>query len=123
MKITLSRLKNIIREAVEEELGTGSRYEREEFTSHPLIAAVIAARDPKELSAAKRQYNKASDSGAPVPSPGAFFYWYDQRKEELKNIKFDEKRLSDPSKAAAEHRMDTLLRTRDSSGRATPRKF
>lgn len=108
MKIRLGELRRIIREVVEE---VPEKYAGME--GDPYIAAVLSAGDPKELAAAKRKYVKDDDAGLPVPSAGAFFFWHDRRKEELAAM----------GPAAARGRADAILRQRDSSGRAIPRKF
>ena len=108
MRIRLGELRKIIREVVED---VPEKYAALE--GDPYIAAVIAAADPKELSAAKRKYEKDDDAGLPVPSAGAFFFWHDRRKEELKAM----------GPSATRGRADLILRQRPSSGRAIPRKF
>lgn len=108
MKIRLGDLRRVIREVVED---IPEKYAG--MTDDPYIAAVISAGDPKELSAAKRKYTRDDDAGLPVPSAGAFFFWHDRRKEELKSM----------GPAATRGRADLILRQRTSSGRAIPRKF
>lgn len=107
MKIRLGELRRVIREVVE----VPEKYAGME--DDPYIAAVLSAGDPKELAAAKRKYVKDDDAGLPVPSAGAFFFWHDRRKEELKSM----------GPAAARGRADLILRQRTSSGKAIPRKF
>lgn len=108
MRIRLGELRKIIREVAED---VPEKYVGLE--SDPYIAAVIAAADPKELSAAKRKYEKDDDAGLPVPSAGAFFFWHDRRKEELKAM----------GPAATRGRADLILRQRTGTGKAIPRKF
>lgn len=111
METRLTQLRRIIRETISDI----SRYESDEFVNDPFIAKVIAATHPKELSAAKREYEKADDRGEEVPSAGAFFYWHDKKKEELKSLN-----VTRPTPAAM--RADRILRIRDSTGRATARR-
>jgi len=107
MKLTVEGLRRVIRE----ELEAAERYAG--LADDPYIAAVIAAGDPTELAAAKRRYVKDDDAGRPVPSAGAFFHFYDMRREELKHL---------GSGPAVRGRTDAILRTRDSTGRATARR-
>lgn len=110
MKIRLDDLRRIIREVVDE------RSPEEKYAGledDPYIAAVIAAEDPTQLGAAQKEYNKADKKGLPVPSAGAFFYWYEKRKEELKSM----------GPAATRGRADLILRQRTGTGKAIPRKF
>ena len=114
MRIRLSELRRIIREVVDE------RQPEEKYAGlegDPYIAAVIAAvdaGDPKRLAAAKKKYEADDDAGLPVPSAGAFFYWYEKKQKELK---------SKGAPAATRGRADLILRQRTSSGKAIPRKF
>lgn len=84
---------------------------------------LMNAADLKELARAKREVLKLDDAGKLKMPVGVWMSVYDKRKEELKDMRDDEKRLSDPTKASADARMDRLLRIRTSSGKATPRKF
>lgn len=86
-----------------------------------ILDMINAAQDPKQLAKAKRAAIKADDAGI-IQITGVWMAALNAKKKELDNIKADERSLNNPN-AAADHRMDTLLRTRDSSGRATPRKF
>jgi len=108
MKLTVAQLRRIISEVVED----GEKYAG--LKDDPYIAAVLSAGDPKELAAAKRRYVKDDDAGGPTPSAGAFFHFYDRRKAELAAL---------GSGPATRGRTDAILRTRDSSGRASPRKW
>lgn len=117
MRIRLSELRSIIGEEVVKALLESPGAEDERYAGlegDPYIAAVLAAGDPKELAAAKRRYVKDDDAGKPTPSAGAFFHFHDRRKEELAAL---------GGGPATRGRVDALLRTRDSSGRATPRKW
>lgn len=108
MKIRLVELRRIIKESLE---SIPDKYEA--LRDDPYIAAVISAGDPKELAAAKRKYVKDDDAGMTVPSAGAFFFWYDRRKEELTSM----------GPAAGRGRADLILRQRTGTGKAIPRKF
>jgi hypothetical protein len=85
-----------------------------------LLDAIMNAKDPKELAKAKRAAVKADDAGI-VKITGVWMNAYQKRKKELDDMKYD-MRGSTPQDAA-DARMDRLLRIRDSSGKATPRKF
>jgi hypothetical protein len=106
MKLTVAQLREIISEVVGDGKYAG-------LEGDPYIAAVLSAGDPKELAAAKRRYVKDDDAGGPTPSAGAFFHFYDRKKEELATM---------ASGPAVRGRADAILRTRDSSGRATARR-
>jgi hypothetical protein len=106
MKLTVAQLREIISEVVEDGKYAG-------LEDDPYIAAVLSAGDPKELAAAKRRYVKDDDAGRPTPSAGAFFHFYDRKAAELTALK---------SGPAVHGRADAILRTRDSSGRATARR-
>jgi hypothetical protein len=107
MKLTVEGLRQIIREELEAE----ERWAH--LRTDPYIAAVLAAGDPRELAAAKRRYVRDDDAGMPVPSAGAFFHFHDGRAEELKRL---------GAGPAVRGRADAILRTRDSTGRATARR-
>lgn len=81
----------------------------------PYITAAREAADPKALAKAKRAYNKASDSGETTLSAGIFLHFYDARKAELATMV-----VRQPT--AAEARVDRILRTRNSDGRARARR-
>lgn len=95
----------------------------EEPEYKPFIDAIKGAADPKELARAKKAILKASDAGQTDISAGLWMHFYDKRKTELRDMQSQSKAMADPSKSAADARMDRMLRTRDSSGKATPRKF
>ena len=88
----------------------------EQPENKPFIDAIKNAGDLKELARAKRSLQKADDNGEINMPAGVWMKYYDERKDELKAM--NEKPMS-----SADSRMDRLLRTRDSSGKATPRKF
>jgi hypothetical protein len=88
----------------------------EQPENKPFIDAIKNAVDLKELARAKRSLQKADDNGEINMPAGVWMKCYDERKDELKAM--NEKPMS-----SADSRMDRLLRTRDSSGKATPRKF
>ena len=117
MRIRLSELRSIVADEVVKALLEAPAPEVEKYAgleADPYIAAALAAGDPKELAAAKRRYVKDDDAGRPTPSAGAFFHFHDRRKAELHAL---------GSGPAVRGQADALLRTRDSSGRATPRKW
>ena len=88
----------------------------EQPENKPFIDAIKNAGDLKELARAKRSLQKADDNGEIHIPAGVWMKYYDERKDELNAM--NEKPMS-----AADSRMDRLLRMRDSSGKATPRKF
>lgn len=95
----------------------------EEPEYKPFIDAIKGAADPKELARAKRAILKAQDEGQTDISDGMWGFFYKKRQTELRDMQSQSKSMADPSKSAADARMDRMLRTRDSSGKATPRKF
>lgn len=95
----------------------------EEPEFKPFIDAIKNATDPKELAKAKRMLVKADDAGNPEIPAGFWMHFYKQKNEQLKDMRADMKSTSNQSQTNADARMDRLLRMRDSSGKATPRKF
>lgn len=119
MRITESQLRRIVREEIDNESMEDSDEPRpfQKYEENPYIVAVMNAADPKELAAAKKKFVKDDDNYVQgVPSAGAFFYFYEIRKKELAN-------MNTPSSDLRAHRIDTILNIRDSTGKATRRKF
>lgn len=87
------------------------------------IDPIKNAGDPKELARAKKAVLKAIDAGETDMKDGMWLSFYERRRKELRDMRSDERSLGDQAKANADARMDRLLRIRDSSGKATPRKF
>jgi len=119
MRITESQLRQIVREEIigesMEEPGETRPFQR--YEENPYIVAVMNAADPKQLAAAKKKFMKDDDNYVQgVPSPGAFFHFYEIRKKELAN-------MNTPSSDPRAHRIDTILNMRDSTGKATRRKW
>lgn len=106
-------------------IGFDEKYRRmaEEPEFKPFIDAIVNATNPKELAKAKRELVKADDANNPEIPAGMWMYFYKIKHEQLKDVHDDEKRLGNQTQGNADARMDRLLRTRDSSGKATPRKF
>lgn len=118
MKLTTNQLRRIIREVVEAEmLSPEEKYNKPDIINNPYIKAVIDAKDPTELSKAKRKYDKDDKAGLDVPMAGPFFYWYDLRKGELSAIQ-----STASARSSGEQRADRILRMRDSAGKAIRRK-
>lgn len=87
------------------------------------IDLIKDAADPKELARAKKAILKAIDGGETDMKDGMWLSFYERRKKELKDMGSESRGLADQAKASADARMDRMLRTRDSSGKATPRRF
>ena len=125
MKTTIGELRQVIREAFgdgdadeESPQERASRWAAimEQPDNKPFIDAIKAAKDPKELARAKRALVKADDAGTISMRPGMWMSVYDERKQELADM--NHKPMSPD-----EFRKDCILRTRDSSGKATARKW
>jgi hypothetical protein len=130
MKTTIRKLRQLIKESWDddfeaEQAAMKKRWEDEENRPEvkPFLDALRNAQDPKELARAKRAILKADDAGNPTIMTGVWMKIYDEKKKELDNMRDEFKSNADPAKAAADARMDRLLRIRTSSGKATPRKF
>lgn len=121
MKLTVAQLRQVIVEALGEEaleararlvgidIDKARMWEEEprgELEVH--IAAVQGAGDTRELAAALRAWKRAGE-----PREGKFMYFYEVRKDELSRLR---------GGPAVRGRTDAILRTRDSSGRATARR-
>jgi len=119
MRITESQLRQIVREEIigesMEEPGETRPFQK--YEENPYVVAVMNAADPKQLAAAKKKFLKDSDSGVSgLPSDGAFFHFYETRKKELAS-------MNTPRADMRAHRIDTILNMRDSTGKATRRKW
>lgn len=95
----------------------------EDPTNKPFIDAIASARDSKELARAKRALQKADDAGDINIQPGFWMPLYDAQKAKFASMREDSKRLANQAQGNKDARMDRLLRIRDSSGKATARKF
>lgn len=130
MKITVKKLKSIIRESFDDDFearnaAMAKRWADEEARPEvqPYLDALRNAQDPKELAKAKRALLKADDKGIVSIITGVWMAIYNKRKQELSDMSSDQRALSNQAQGTADARMDRLLRIRDSSGKATPRKF
>lgn len=132
----LARLMGFTESVIRESFGEDDTYEAEMAAMakrwedeenrpevKPYLDAIRNAQDPKELAKAKRALLKADDAGNPTIMTGVWMKIYNKRKQELGDIKADNHALGNQAQGSADARMDRLLRMRDSSGKATPRKF
>ena len=77
------------------------------------------AKDLKELSRLRKEAGKRADAGEPKWKWGPIVKYSKEKREQLK----EKLGIMGKQSTAAESRMDRLLRIRDSSGKATARKF
>lgn len=82
-----------------------------------VVAAFRSAATPRDLATVKRRVIKKMDADEmPAAITDGFVSWlYDQRRAELQQMNYQ-------PRSSADARIDRILRTRDSTGKATARK-
>lgn len=125
-----SLIRGLVREALEGfdfyDPTDGGRWTEQARGEHKEIAAEFeAALDRDSLNAVKRKYRKLLDSDAVSARLEGFVDWLAARQKAYIVSKWGEGAFQKAPKqtTAADSRVDQILRTRDSSGRARARKF